>query len=81
MAKTKKTIRTAVIDVGTLKSKFEVREFDSAFNSKVLCREKELTVLGRDLDKTDGMIIRKAIIETTQIHHNQYLTSHGPQMI
>lgn len=64
MVKTKKTIRTAVIDVGTLKSKFEVREFDSSFNSKVLCRDKELTVLGRDLDKTDGMIIRKAI-ETT----------------
>lgn len=59
--KTEKTIRTAVIDVGTLKSKFEVREFDSAFNSKVLCREKELTVLGRDLDKTGGIIIRKAI--------------------
>lgn len=64
--KTEKTIRTAVIDVGTLKSKFEVREFDSAFNSKVLCREKELTVLGRDLDKTDGMIIKKAINATVE---------------
>lgn len=57
-------IRTAVIDVGTLKSKFEIREFDDSFNSKVLCRDKALTVLGRDLDKTSGMIIRKSI-ETT----------------
>lgn len=64
MAKIDKKIRVAAIDVGTLKSKFEVREFNSSFVSQVLCREKELTVLGRDLDKTDGMIIRRAI-ETT----------------
>ena len=61
MTKRNKIIRTAVIDVGTLKSKFEVREFDNSLRSCVLCREKELTVLGRDLDKTGGMIIRKAI--------------------
>lgn len=66
MTKTNKKIRTAVIDVGTLKSKFEVQEFDSSFKSKVLCREKELTVMGRDLDKTDGMIIRKAIDTTIE---------------
>lgn len=66
MTKTNKKIRTAVIDVGTLKSKFEVQEFDSSLKSKVLCREKELTVLGRDLDKTDGMIIRKAIDTTIE---------------
>lgn len=64
MAKTNNIIRTAVIDVGTLKSKFEVREFDKNLKSKVVAREKELTVLGRDLDKTEGQIIRKAI-ETT----------------
>lgn len=61
---TPKKVRTAVIDVGTLKSKFEVREFDESLNSTVITRQKELTVLGRDLDKSDGMIIRKAI-ETT----------------
>lgn len=59
-----KKVRTAVIDVGTLKSKFEVREFDELLNSTVIDRQKELTVLGRDLDKSNGMIIRKAI-ETT----------------
>lgn len=59
-----KKVRTAVIDVGTLKSKFEVREFDELLNSTVVDRQKELTVLGRDLDKSNGMIIRKAI-ETT----------------
>lgn len=61
---TPKKVRTAVIDVGTLKSKFEVREFDELLNSIVVDRQKELTVLGRDLDKSNGMIIRKAI-ETT----------------
>lgn len=64
MRKTNKHIRTAVIDVGTLKSKFEVREFDSSLASEVVCREKELTVLGRDLDKTNGIIIRRAIDNT-----------------
>jgi exopolyphosphatase/guanosine-5'-triphosphate,3'-diphosphate pyrophosphatase len=66
MSKTNNTIKTAVIDVGTLKSKFEVREYDEQFNSTVLTREKELTVLGRDLDKNDGMIIRKAIDTTVE---------------
>lgn len=57
-------IRTAVIDVGTLKSKFEVCEFDKDMKSTVLTRQKELTVLGRDLDKTNNQIIDKAIITT-----------------
>ncbi|PIZ46400.1 hypothetical protein CO180_04485 [candidate division WWE3 bacterium CG_4_9_14_3_um_filter_41_6] len=64
MTETNNNIRTAVIDVGTLKSKFEVCEFDQSYVSETICREKELTVLGRDLDKTDGMIVRTSI-ETT----------------
>ncbi len=72
MTKTNKNIRTAVIDVGTLKSKFEVREFDQNYVSKVLCREKELTVLGRDLDKTNGLIIRKSI-DTTISALNKFI--------
>ncbi|MCS7091742.1 MAG: hypothetical protein NZM26_00100 [Patescibacteria group bacterium] len=64
MSKPNNYIRTAVIDVGTLKSKFKVWEFDKNYSSKTLAREKELTVLGRDLDKTDGLIIRKAIDTT-----------------
>lgn len=66
MPKPNNYIRTAVIDVGTLKSKFEVREFDKNYSSKTLCREKELTVLGRDLDKTNGLIIQKAIDTTIE---------------
>jgi len=54
----------AAIDVGTLKSKFEIREFDDEFNSKVLYKDKPLTVLGRDLDKTDNIIIEKSIVKT-----------------
>lgn len=71
MTKTNKSIRTAVIDVGTLKSKFEVREFDQSYNSQTIFREKELTVLGRDLDKTDGIIIRKSI-DTTIFALNKF---------
>ena len=77
MTKTKKKIRTAVIDVGTLKSKFEVREFSSSLDeSKLLCREKELTVLGRDLDKTNGIIVRKAIENTIEalVKFNKIMT-------
>lgn len=72
-------IITAVIDVGTLKSKFEVREFDRTLKSQVLRREKELTVLGRDLDKTDGKIIRKAIESTVEAlsEFNKVMTDLG----
>lgn len=66
MAITNGKIRTAVIDVGTLKSKFEVRQFDVLLNSEILCREKELTVMGRDLDKTNGLITRCAVDATTK---------------
>jgi exopolyphosphatase/guanosine-5'-triphosphate,3'-diphosphate pyrophosphatase len=66
-----KKVRTAVIDVGTLKNKFEVREFDKFLNSTLISRQKELTVLGRDLDKSDDFIIRKAI-ETTIVALNKF---------
>ncbi len=56
----------AVIDVGTLKSKFEIREFDENFNSKVLYKDKQLTVMGRDLPKTNNMIIEKSILKTIE---------------
>lgn len=52
----------AVIDVGTLKSKFEIREFDREMNSSILYRDKKLTVLGRDLDKTGNKITEKSIV-------------------
>lgn len=57
------SIKTAVIDIGTLKIKFEICEFDSNFNFKTLYKEKYLTVLGRDLDKTNNMIIEKSVIK------------------
>lgn len=58
--------RTAVIDIGTLKVKFEICEFDEGLHSKTLFKEKYLTVLGRDLDKTDNMIIEKAVVKTIE---------------
>ena len=56
----------AVIDVGTLKTKFEVRDYSSEKNGKLLHRDKFLTVLGRDLDKTGNLIIEKSIKITTE---------------
>lgn len=64
--KSNKKVRTAVIDIGTLKCKFEVCEFDQNLTRKTICRQKELTVLGRDLDKNNGMIIRKALVNTIE---------------
>ncbi|HSX28256.1 MAG TPA: hypothetical protein VLF60_02295 [Candidatus Saccharimonadales bacterium] len=60
----KAPLRLAVIDVGTLKCKFEVREFDSQGKSTVLHRDKKLTVLGRDLPKTNNRIIESSIAAT-----------------
>ena len=51
----------AVIDVGTLKSKFEIRQYDKSMNSKVLFRDKKLTVMGRDLDKNGNMILDESV--------------------
>jgi len=61
-----KTKRVAVIDVGTLKSKFEIREFKSDLSSEVLYKDKQLTVLGRDLDKTDNIIIENSVQKTIE---------------
>lgn len=56
--------RLAVIDVGTLKVKFEIREFDSKGHSKIVHRDKKLTVLGRDLSKNNNKIIESALHAT-----------------
>ncbi len=60
----KKTV--AVIDVGTLKSKLHIAEFDIAnpHNLKTIYKDKQLTVLGRDLDKTNEMIVKKVTNKT-----------------
>lgn len=56
----KQSVRLAIIDVGTLKSKFEIRDYYSPLHYKVIYKDKKLTVLGRDLPKTKGMIIDSA---------------------
>lgn len=56
----------AVIDVGTLKSKFEIRQFQENGKSKLLHKDKQLTVLGRDLQKNKNRIIRSAERKTTK---------------
>jgi len=60
------TVNLAVIDVGTLKCKFEVREFTADGKSRVLHRDKKLTVLGRDLAKTNNQIIDSAVQTTIE---------------
>ncbi len=53
--------RAAIIDIGTLKTKFVIAEFDKDLKRKILYKDKKLTVIGRDLDKTDNIIIQKSI--------------------
>ncbi len=59
-------MRLAIIDVGTLKSKFEIREFDENGNGSVIYRDKKLTVLGRDLQKNNNKILGKSIAITIE---------------
>ncbi len=51
----------ALIDIGTLKIKFEIDEIDKDQRRKVFYKAKELTVMGRDLPKTNGMIVEESI--------------------
>lgn len=51
----------ALIDIGTLKIKFEIDEINKKLKRKIVYRTKELTVMGRDLPKTNGMIIEESI--------------------
>lgn len=56
----------ALIDIGTLKIKFEIDEIDSNLKRKVIHKAKELTVMGRDLPKTNGMILEESIQKAIQ---------------
>ena len=51
----------AVIDVGTLKTKFEVRDYSIDPEGKTIYKDKKLTVMGRDLDKNDNLISEKSL--------------------
>lgn len=51
----------AIIDIGTLKTKFVIARFDDDFGREVLYRDKKLTVIGRDLDKTNNTITQGSI--------------------
>ncbi len=51
----------ALIDIGTLKIKLEIDEIDKSLKHKVLFKVKELTVMGRDLHKTDNIIVEESI--------------------
>lgn len=48
--------RVAVIDIGTLKTKFVAAEFDSSGERTILAKDKKLTVIGRDLEKNHNHI-------------------------
>lgn len=62
-----KFMRTvAIIDIGTLKTKFVIARFDDDFNREILYKDKKLTVIGRDLNKTNNTIIQKSIDTQTE---------------
>lgn len=56
--------RVAVIDIGTLKSKFEIQEFDTNNVSKTIYKDKKLTVIGRDMQSNDGQIGERGLTDT-----------------
>lgn len=56
----------AVIDVGTLKSKFEIRQIDISGKSILIYKDKKLTVLGRDLDKNNDKISEKSVMSVIE---------------
>ena len=56
------TIRTvAVIDIGTLKTKLTIARFGPDMKREILYRDKKLTVIGRNLDKTNNTITQASI--------------------
>ncbi len=65
-SKTMEIQKFALIDIGTLKIKFEIDEIDNNLKRKVIHRAKELTVMGRDLPKTNGMILEESIQKAIQ---------------
>jgi exopolyphosphatase / guanosine-5'-triphosphate,3'-diphosphate pyrophosphatase len=71
--------RFALIDIGTLKIKFEIDEIGEKLKRKVVYRTKELTVMGRDLPKTNGMIIEESIQKaiTTLLMYKAVLVEHN----
>jgi len=52
----------AVIDIGSLKAKFEIKAFDENLNSKTLHKEVIKTELLKDLHKNGNYIIEQSII-------------------
>lgn len=51
----------AIIDIGTLKTKFVIARFNDDFGREILYKDKRLTVIGRDLDKTNNTITQESI--------------------
>lgn len=56
--------RVAVIDIGTLKTKFEIQEFNRENIPRTIYRDKKLTVIGRDMQANQGNIGDRGLNDT-----------------
>lgn len=54
----------AVIDIGSLKAKFEIKTLDENLNGKTMYKEVVKTVLLKDLHKNGNIIIEQSIVDT-----------------
>lgn len=60
----------AVIDIGSLKAKFEIKSFDENVNSKTIYKDVIRANLLKDLDKNGGYIIEQSIVDTINAIEN-----------
>lgn len=60
----------AVIDIGSLKAKFEIKSFDKFNNSKTIYKDVIRANLLKDLDKNGGFIIKQSILDTINAVEN-----------
>jgi len=61
------TNRVGVIDIGTLKTKFVIAEFDKDQNRKILVRERKITNLGQGLNKENRLISPDAVLTQHEV--------------
>ncbi len=64
--------RVAVIDIGTLKTKFEIQEFSRENIPRTIYKDKKLTVIGRDMQANQGNIGDRGLNDTLTAL-NQYV--------
>ena len=59
--------RVGVIDIGTLKTKFVVAEFDDRYKRKILVRDRKITNLGQGINNENKLISKDAVMNQERV--------------